>query len=406
MPPLRVLHVIPSVSTRDGGPSRAIGVMERALSEAGAEVTTLTTDHDLGSRGMAGASGTENGVRRIYARKWLAPYKVAPGLVPHLLRAVKTHDVVHIHALFSFATTAAALAARRSAVPYVVRPLGSLSRYGLRARRRRLKQLSMAMIEGPILRGAAAVHFTSQAEYEEAEAIGVPMRGVVIPLGVDAEGGPPAAPLQHAALAGRRVILFLSRLDPMKNLEALIDAVAVSPALRGTCALVIAGTGGSGYVASLKARAAAAGLSEHTVWLGHVEGAQKMAVFAAADVLVLPSFSENFGIVAVEALLAGVPCVLGRGVAIAQAIEQAGAGMTVEPEAPAVARALEQVLGSDPALAHAMGLRARQLAASEFSTAIMARRLIALYEDVRGLPRTGAATASGASVPPTSAEAS
>jgi glycosyltransferase involved in cell wall biosynthesis len=387
MPPLRVLHVIPSVSTRDGGPSRAIGIMERALSEAGVRVTTLTTDHGLASHGVADAPAAVNGAHRIYTRKWLHPYKVAPGLVTHLMRVVRTYDVVHVHALFSFTTTAAALAARHSGVPYIVRPLGSLSRYGLSARRRRLKRLSMALIEGPILRGAAAVHFTSQVELEEAGAIGVPMRGVVIPLGVDAEDGPLSAPLQHAALAGRRVILFLSRLDPMKNLEALIDALALSPALRDSCALVIAGAGEPGYVTNLKARAAAANLSGHTVWLGHVEGARKRAAFAAADVLVLPSFSENFGIVAVEALLAGVPCVLGEGVAIAGAVEQAGAGITVRPQAPAIAQALEHVLGAGPALTHAMSLRARQLAANAFSTAVMARRLIALYEDVRGIPR-------------------
>jgi glycosyltransferase involved in cell wall biosynthesis len=113
-------------------------------------------------------------------------------------------------------------------------------------------------------------------------------------------------------------------------------------------------------------------------------------------VFVLPSFSENFGIAAVEALLAGVPCVLGEGVAVAKAIEQASAGITVRPEAPAVAQALEHVLGSDPALAHAMGLRARQLAESEFSTAVMAQRLTALYEDVLGLPRLETAAGSGA----------
>jgi glycosyltransferase involved in cell wall biosynthesis len=395
MPPLRALHVIPSVSPLDGGPTRAIGIMERALSEAGVRVTTLTTDHDLASRGADGTPAVANGAHRIYAHKWLDPYKVAPGLVPHLMRAVQTHDVVHIHALFSFASTAAAWAARRRGVPYIVRPLGTLSAYGLRARRPRLKRLSMALFEGPILRGAAAVHFPSEAERQDAEAIGLPTRGVVIPLSVDANDGPPAAPLEHPALADRRVILFLSRLDPKKNLEAVIDAVAASPTLRGACALVIAGTGESGYVASLKARVAAASLSEHTVWLGHVDGPEKRAAFAAADVLVLPSFSENFGIAAVEALLAGVPCVLGEGVAIAGAIEKAGAGMTVRPEAPAVAQALEHVFWSDPALAHAMGLRARQLATNEFSTAVMAQRLIALYEDVRSLRRPEAATGSG-----------
>ena len=148
------------MSVRDGGPSRAIGIMERALSAAGIEVTTLTTDHDVSLYGGAGPPVAANGAHRIYARKWLHPYKVAPGLIPHLMRTVQTHDVVHIHALFSFATTAAAWAARRAGVPYIVRPLGSLARYGLRERRQRLKRLSMALVEGPILRarGGGALH--------------------------------------------------------------------------------------------------------------------------------------------------------------------------------------------------------------------------------------------------------
>jgi glycosyltransferase involved in cell wall biosynthesis len=308
--------------------------------------------------------------------------------------------VVHIHGLFSFASTAAAWVARRNGVPYIVRPLGSLARYGLRERRRQLKRLSVALVEGAILRGAAAVHFTSRAELEEAQAIGLPMRGVVIPLGVDVEDSPPAAPLRHTALAGRRVILFLARLDPMKNLEAVIDAVAASPMLRDLCALVVAGAGEAGYVAKLKARATAAGISEHTLWLGHVEGAEKQAAFAAADVFALPSFMENFGIAAVEALLAGVPCVLGEGVAIAAAVEETGAGLRVRPEAPAVGQALEQILEAEPALARAMGLRATEFAKSAFSTAAMAQQLIALYEDVRGLTRRQARTGAGALVPP------
>jgi glycosyltransferase involved in cell wall biosynthesis len=399
MPPLRVLHVIPSVSPRDGGPSRAIGVIERALSAEGVEVTTLTTDHGIGPRGGAGAPAAVNGAHRIYAHKWLHPYKVAPGLVPHLLKTVHAHDVVHIHGLFSFAPTAAAWVARRSGVPYIVRPLGSLSGYGLRERRRQLKRLSVALVEGAILRGAAAVHFTSRSELEEAQAIGVPMHGIVIPLGVEAEDGLPAPPLQHAALAGRRVILFLARLDPMKNLEAVIDAVAASPMLRDSCALVVAGAGETGYVAKLKARAAAAGISEHTLWLGHVEGAGKRAALAAADVFALPSFMENFGIAAAEALLAGVPCVLGEAVAIAAAVEEAGAGIRVRPEALAVGQALAQVLAGGPVLGCAMGLRARKFAETAFSTAAMAQRLIALYEDVRSIPRPEARTGTGALAP-------
>ena len=209
------------------------------------------------------------------------------------------------------------------------------------------------------------------------------MRSVIIPLGVEPHDAAPCAPLQHTALVGRRVILFLSRLDPKKNFEALIDAVASSPMLSRSCALLIAGAGEAGYVASLRARAAAAGLSDRTVWLGHVEGAQKRAALATAEVFVLPSFSENFGIAAIEALHTGLPCVLGAGVAVAQTIEKAGAGLAVPPESAALARALEQILGRGTILRTNMGLRAKQLAEQEFSTSVMARRLIALYEGIR-----------------------
>ena len=174
MRPLRVLHVIPSVSPRDGGATRALGIMERALSAAGAQVTTLTTDHDIAPGDEPGVTAGPGGARRIYAHKWLTPYKVAPGLIPRLMRTVPEHDVVHIHALFSFASTAAAWAARRAGVPYVVHPIGTLSGYGLRARRPRLKSASMALVERRMLHGAAAVHFTSQAELEAAQATGLP----------------------------------------------------------------------------------------------------------------------------------------------------------------------------------------------------------------------------------------
>jgi glycosyltransferase involved in cell wall biosynthesis len=249
--------------------------------------------------------------------------------------------------------------------------------------------MSMALIERPMLQGAAAVHFTSRAELLEAEAIGLSMRGIVIPLGVDPEEGPPASPLEHTVLESRRVILFLASLVPRKNLEAVIDAVGQSAILRNSCALVIAGTGEPRYVASLKLRAAAAGLSERTVWLGHVDGSRKKEAFAAADVFVLPSFMENFGIAAVEALLAGVPCVLGEGVAIAREVERAGAGIVVSPAPLAVMRALESILQTGACERREMVLRAKHFAEREFSVQGMAQRLVALYESIRARRHCG-----------------
>ncbi len=382
-----------------------MAAIERASSDAGIATTTLTTDHGLDEDAghTSGLIGGDRRAQRILVAKRIGFYKVAPGMVPYLLKHVREYDAVHIHALFSFAPVAAALIARRARVPYVVRPLGTLSRYGVGTRRRWLKRLSIALIEGPILRHAAAIHFTSQSEYEEAQSLGFDCRrGIVIPLGIDnPTGNDKTASIENASsaaraqgggkpeLTGRRVVLFLSRLDPKKNVEALIDAYAISQDLRGMSRLVIAGAGSASYVASLQQRAVAAGIADQITWLGHVAATDKAAAFRASDVFVLPSRSENFGIAAAEAMLAGLPCILSKDVAIANDAEAAGAAVTTEPEPELLAAAIVTLL-ADQARCRRMGQRARDYAAATYSTAKMAERLTALYRSIL-VPKTEAA---------------
>lgn len=360
-------------------------MMELALTAAGVEVVTATTDHAGPGRRLRADEmlASVNGANRIYARKVMDFYKVAPALVPWLWRNVRRFDVLHVHALFSFTSIAAALIAWMRGAPYVIRPLGTLNSYGITRRRPWLKKMSFAVLEAPILRRASAIHFTSQAEWDAASSLGVPLRGVVAPLGVDIEpeGDGESLRQSYSRLQGRGVALFLSRVDPKKNIESLIEGFASSSRLRADAALIVAGDGESDYVSSLKELARSRGVAHHLIWLGHVEGDRKAAAFAAADVFVLPSYSENFGIAAAEALLAGLPCILGRGVAIAAEIERAGAGIAVEPNGGAVAAALSELLG-DEERRRQMGVRARAFAQQEYSTQRMAQRLIALYQDV------------------------
>ena len=386
MRPLRILHVIPSMAISDGGPSRALELMERSLSEAGVSVTTLTTDHDLiisGNSSHASFAEPRKASTRILVPVWSSWYKVAPGLVTYLVRNIKSFDVLHIHALFSFPSTVAAWMARTYRIPYVIRPLGTLSEYGIQNRRRLVKKLSLPWIEGPNLRAAAAVHFTSIVEMEQAHSLGLAFRGVVIPLGVEIDDLRPSKDLYagYPGIKNRRVILFLSRLDPKKNIEALIDAFASRDELRRTSVLLVAGSGDPTYVSSLKARARLARLDDCIIWLGHLTGAHKSAAFAMADVFVLPSFSENFGIAAVEAMLAGLPCVLSPNVAVAREAAMAGAAMLAEPEPSAIAQAIVELL-RQRGKKGPMGALARAHALASYSTAVAARRLIDLYADV------------------------
>ena len=255
---MKVLHVIPSLSPIHGGPTHALAMMERALVGEGITVETATTDDDGPGRRNGKRCGvplSENGAVRRYFRKQFDFYKPSLPFARWIAHEVRNYDLVHIHALFSFTSTVAARAARRAGVPYVIRPLGTLADYGLKARRPWLKSLSLRHIEGPALRNAAAVHFTSEAEAAEARALGIPMREVIIPLGVDPPAGLP--PRREAGPVPRA--LFLSRLDPKKNVEGLLEAISLLKGKGCRCSSRSRATVRPGTWRQLKARAAAAG---------------------------------------------------------------------------------------------------------------------------------------------------
>lgn len=389
-----MLHVIPSVSLRDGGPSRAIGSIERALCEAGISVTTVTTDSDGPGRRLSHElrPPVANGAVRFYASQIAEFYKIAPSIVPWLWRNVPSFDVVHIHALFSFASVAAGIIARQLGVPYLIRPLGTLTNYGLTQRRPWMKRISLTLLEGGLLRDAAAVHFTSELESREARELGVNMRGVVIPLGVECPEVSKRADLtaEYPEIEGRAIVLFLSRLDPKKNVECLLHAFSILYRNRPDAILVIAGEGEDAYVDRLKRLAASLNIADHIVWLGHVERQRRATAFAAAHLFVLPSLSENFGIAAAEAMLAGIPCILSREIAIAPDVQEAKAGFVVEPTPEDVALAMTTLI-TNKDMSQGLGKRGKSYAERQFSTAAMANSLIRVYEDVTSTRQRSAA---------------
>ena len=158
---MRVLHVIPSIAAVHGGPSCALQLMERGLSAAGVDVTTVTTDDDgRGRRLQAIALATEmHGAKRLYFRKWFDFYKFAPSILPWLFRHLQRFDVVHIHALFSFTSVAAALMADRRGIFHTSSVRWAHCAERITQRRPRLKKMSLAILEGPILRPGGSSPF-------------------------------------------------------------------------------------------------------------------------------------------------------------------------------------------------------------------------------------------------------
>ena len=387
---LRVLHVIPSVGPSRGGPSAAVRTLARGLVHAGVDVHVATTDDDGPGRldVPLGRPLRDDDATFWYFRRQTRFYTMSWPLTRWLAASVPGYDVVHIHALFSYAAVPASLFARRNDVPYVVRPLGTLNRFGMEQRRPLLKRLSYRVIERRILDGAARVHYTSEAECREAGILGASGRGVVIPHGIELEqfgtrarGGWIRRRAPH--LAGRTILLFLSRIDPKKGLDLLLPAFADVRATRPDVALVIAGDGHPAFVGRLRAEAERLGVASDVYWPGWLDDDAKLALLADADLFVLPSYSENFGLAVVEAMASRLPVVVSDQVAIHHELAEGGAGLVTPCEVSALAAALGTLV-DDPALRRRLGQNGGRLAVSRFSADAMAAAVLALYRDVLG----------------------
>jgi glycosyltransferase involved in cell wall biosynthesis len=370
--------VIPSAAPIDGGPNLAVRAMARGLATLGADVTVATTN--------ASGSGTlhvpldtpvidEGVVYRYFARTVPGSWKFSWPLTRWLWANASAYDVVHVHALFSYATIPGCRAAAHAPVPYVLRPLGTLSAWSL-GHRRWKKRPYYALLERSHLEMASAIHVTSDAEADDVARLGYGDRARVIPLGVDVRAQTPGR--RPRAETDPFRLLFLSRLHEKKNVPLLLRAFATVPAAVRPIELTIAGDGDPAYRAELVRLADRLGLAERVRFVGHVDGEVKRETLRDADCFILPSAHENFGLAVAEALGAGLPVIVTPGVALSSDVARVGAGLVTEATEAAIANAIAWAAAHPAALVE-MGERAWRFARRELSWEMTSTRLMQLY---------------------------
>ena len=381
MPP-RVLHVLPAVAIRYGGPSTAAIGMCRALDGIGVQTLLATTDAD-GPRDRLSVPTDRvvdyEGVPTIFFRRTMSEsFKYSIALGRWLRAHVTDFEVVHIHAVFSFSSLSAARACQARGVPYVLRPLGTLDPWSLKQHAGRKRAL-LGLGAQRMLQGASRMHYTSSDEQRLAEGAlpGLP-QGRVIPLGIDeALFGIDSA---RGEASGRRVV-SLCRLHPKKRIDLLIGAfhrLAVEPAY-DSWSLEVAGDGDADYVAQLKRLAAEGPGAARITLSGWASPGARLQLLQSADLFVLPSHQENFGLAVAEALAAAVPVVVSPEVNLAPAILAAGAGWVGESTTTDLTATLRLAMAND-AERGAKGMAARRLA-GQFRWSSVARGLQALYQE-------------------------
>jgi glycosyltransferase involved in cell wall biosynthesis len=370
---MRLLHVVPTYypARRYGGPIVAVHGLCRSLVARGHQVDVFTTNVDGGATldVPVGVPVDHDGVRVTYFSSPFRRLYWSPSMRRALAAAVGHCDLVHIHAVYLWPGAAAAGAAHRAGVPYVISPRGMLVPELIRRKNRLLKKAWLWLVERRTFAGAARIHFTSQLEWDDAARIRLPLPSpFVVANGIDLEPRPDVP-------RDDRTLVFVGRVTWKKGLDAVIEALPRLERVR----FLIAGNDDEGLTPRLRALAARCGVADRVVFLGPVYGPAKNDLLARATIFVLLSRSENFGNAVLEALAMETPVVLSPEVGLAPDVCAAGAGAT---GAEAIARLLQ-----DPARRTQMGTQGRALVETRFTWPPIAAQMEEAYRCSIASPR-------------------
>ncbi len=372
---LRILHVIPGFfpAVRYGGPIESVLRLCQAL-DPFVDLEVMTTDADGPGRldVPIGALVDVQGVRVRYFRRWpLTGMIFSSSLIRELLKSTRQFDLVHVTGTFCLPPNAACVAARAAGRPYVVSPRGNLRTWSMR--QKRWKKLPYwHMVERRNFELAAAVHVTSSMEKEDLEQLLPTCRALLVPNGVVLPST--TTPIERSA----RQVVFLGRLHPVKALDRLLEAMSLLESSTQGIELILAGPDDvdewrrlSRMLDRLQPRPAVR-------YIGPVNGDEKSRLLASSTVLVLPSHTENFGQVVVEALAHGTPVIASRNTPWS-VLEQREAGRWVPNDPLSLATAIRELV-MDPARARRMSLNGRALA-HEYEWPAIARAMASMYAD-------------------------
>jgi glycosyltransferase involved in cell wall biosynthesis len=352
----RILHCIPSVDPRGGGPIEGLKQLSTVNRQRGHEIEVLTLD-------APDAPWVKDFPFPCHAvgptRFW--GYRFSPRWVPWLKANAHRYDAIIINGIWQYHAYGTWRALRRSATPYFVFTHGMLDPWFKRAYP--LKHLKKWIFwpwgEYRVLRDAAAVMFTCEDERRLARQSFwlykcdeyVVSYGTSAPP-ADVERQRAAFGAQFPQLEGKRQLLFLGRVHEKKGADLLFKAFAAHKQ-RGTPGLkdvqiVMAGPADHAYGHEMQALVQSLGISDQVTWTGMVTGDAKWGAFRQADAFILPSHQENFGIAVAEALACGLPVLISNQVNIWREIQQSEAGIFDVDTQVGTERLIEKWLATPP----------------------------------------------------------
>jgi glycosyltransferase involved in cell wall biosynthesis len=358
---IKVLHFITSIDKSGGGTTAYIQLISRELKEL-VDLVIVT--------GKTAHSVELNGVKVRFLNLSLSRLFALQKEFSQLLK-IERPDVVHINGIWQPQTWLFQQAAQRLGIKVILSPHGMLESY-IMNRHPLKKQLALALYEHKAIRKADYLHATAQSELNQFRKLGYGQPAQIIANGIE------IADIKAKTSWNKvRNILFLSRVHPKKGLELLIEAVAL---LHNQQLLItIAGEGDADYVESLRKLTVQRNVSHLFHFAGAVYGEQKWELFQQSDLFVLPTYSENFGIVVAEALATGIPVITTQGTPW-QELETNHCGWWIELNVGNLAKVLNEAINKTPDELKEMGLRGRKLVEEKYEIKKVAEEMVSFYD--------------------------
>ncbi len=361
---LRLLHYVPRISKEASGLTGSVPPLCSELASIGYDVDIICLE--------AGTPIAGVNLRSFPELPLFQSFGFAPSLIVALWRDLNSFDLVHNHSLWTMPNIVIGWIVPRSNAKLVISPHGTLSPWALSVRSI-LKKLLWPLQKYSFCR-ADMLHATSEVEMAQIRDLGFNGPVALIPLGIRL---PKLLGARPEKLDGQRTLFFLSRLHPIKGIDILLNCWKTLEKKHPAWRLVIAGDGERDYVEQVYVKASKLQLSR-VEFLGGLYGDVKDEAYQAADLFVLPSHSENFGLVVAEALASGCPAIVSRAAPWA-GLERERCGWWVDNEVGAFSVALDQAMQLTQGELRLMGLRGRAWMARDFSWPASAKKMGEAY---------------------------
>lgn len=364
---MKIIHITASLSRNAGGPFVSVRRLVQCLAEHGCsmEIIGLADEHFKDDLQLW---------QPLVPKAFTARLPKSFGYVPAMRKELDSMNpnLIHLNGIWTYPSLLAFIWSQKHQIPHIISPRGMLEPWAMKHHAWKKRPLWWAW-EKRNLECASVLHATAPSEAESLRELGLKNPIAIIPNGVDL----PSLRERMPRTDGFRTVLFLSRIHSKKGLLNLVEAWRqLRP--KGWRA-IIAGPDEAGHLAQVKSAVSGAKLEEEFEFPGPVHGDQKWELYQRADIFVLPTFSENFGIVIAEALASGIPVVTTKAAPWEELVSQA-CGWWIDVGVNPLVAALREAMSITDEERREMGMRGRKLVEARFSWPEIAADMKAVYE--------------------------